>query len=281
MCVITGDFPGIFPSQFIPAAGNDLEEKLMNETWLLELMMSASHDDWMVVQMNVRSRCWMSQPNEMMSVGSCCWTDLISPNGLIVREILAWFPMVLTASRVNKTWCEPLVTMQRGKSMLGRCADSTKHLCFWLGLRGVFRFGLYLDFGGKPYPFHRLKSLDLFQKIQFSWHSVIKNSKKNATRAEYSHQFSADFPVFPPTSSSPLLQIHLAKDQQQKASAWRVTKSRKLNKNSGLWFYDDVLYSLVKSLLHFKTIKYKIYWYMRRSIKAHFCAYLISMRDDV
>jgi hypothetical protein len=30
--MITGDFPGIFPSQFIPAAGNDLEENLMNET---------------------------------------------------------------------------------------------------------------------------------------------------------------------------------------------------------------------------------------------------------
>jgi hypothetical protein len=78
-------------------------------------------------------------------------------------------------------------------------------------------FGLYLDFGGKPYPFHRLKSLDLFQKIQFSWHSIIKNSKKNATRAEYSHQFSADFPVFPPTSSSPLLQIHLAEGSATKS----------------------------------------------------------------
>jgi hypothetical protein len=57
-------------------------------------------------------------------------------------------------------------------------------------------------------------------------------------------------------------------------------KSRKLIKHRTLvlrW----CVYSLVKSLPFIKTINIKRHWYMRRSIKAHFCAYPISMRDGV
>ncbi len=54
------------------------------------------------------------------------------------------------------------------------------------------------------------------EKSNFAGIPLIKIPRKNAAHVRYSHQFSADFPNFPPTSSSPLLQFHLAKDRQQK-----------------------------------------------------------------
>jgi hypothetical protein len=64
-----------------------------------------------------------------------------------------------------------------------------------------------------------------------------------------SHRFSADFPDFPPTSSSPLLQIHLAKGSATKTMCLESDVSPgKLNKTQDFGFR-CLIYSLVKSLL--------------------------------
>ncbi len=229
MWVIAGDFPGIFPSQLVSADGKWLEEKLM------------MHGEWVVVPKRLDQICFglsdfqseMDPNNKEKDQGARCldpmkwwtiglnlWMLLDRLNFAECNDFSGNIEMIshdADCFQGSQPWCEPFDGHTMRKITFWSLNRFLKHSSFWLGLRGL----IYFEFRwGVPLP--SIEILGFVWESNFAGIPLIKIPRKNAARVRFSHQFSAVFQDFPPTSSSPLLQIHLAEDRQQKAIAWRV-----------------------------------------------------------
>ncbi len=132
----------------------------------------------------------------------------------------------------SQSWCEPFDGHTMRKITFWSLSRFLKRLSFWLELRGVFRFGFRW---AVPLPSIEILGFDL--RIQFS---LAFHYKKFQEKCGTCWKILTNFPLlfrnFPPTSSSPLLQIHLAKNQQQKRLPGEWCKSRKLIKTQDFGF---------------------------------------------